>query len=450
MKQLLLSSFTGVTDWTVNMKEDELATNVNAAVAKCVDGNMATLKGDVLTITRLGKVCAAKGIGVGTAAALAEWAAQAQPGPWTKLEVLTIAALTKAGDDVHISLSTNEFKYVNYRKELVRGAQDSDSIGRPVFAGLAQSRWAPEYNAAKAYKKALMLRDWIEEVETREIEERYQVWAGTIRRIGEEFSWIIEALSAIAIACDWTAEQASELESLSNRLLFGVRADAVPLARLRIRGLGRGLLRRLARAGFGDVESIREAGPELVRKALNHSGVFERLWAKVTHVKKAKPSPYPQKAQPEVLMAAEPTRPTKPAKSTKQPKQTQTASEEEPVLVVDLKAHSVRYRGHALPDRPPNHLQRQLFLALAVLASKPTQAIGMNELADEMLRIGELKKRPVAPDARDLRYRVLRALKKALSDTQISAKELNGLIDCVQGQLRLGTSSAVILPRKAA
>jgi helicase len=63
MKQLLLSSFTGVTDWTVNMKEDELATNVNAAVAKCVDGNMATLKGDVLTITRLGKVCAAKGIG---------------------------------------------------------------------------------------------------------------------------------------------------------------------------------------------------------------------------------------------------------------------------------------------------------------------------------------------------------------------------------------------------
>jgi len=447
LNELLLSSYTGVTHWTQKLGKDELGTMLEKAVDVCVKGNLATLEGDVLTITRLGRACASKGIGVHTGAALARWATEASQIVPTTLEIMTVAAHTKAGEDVYVTMPANELNRVDYRGELLRRARELGVAGRPVFVKPAASQWAPEYEEAKAYKKALLLCDWIEEQETRKLEESYHVWAGAMRRIGEEFSWIIEALGAIAATCNWTDERKAELFELSNRLLFGVRSDAVALARLRVMGVGRILIRRLVRAGYVKEQDLLDVGPERVRKVLNHRGAFEKLWLRISRKKEVQPSPYPEHAKPEVLMAAEPT---KPAESTSSPESTDVLGENEPVLVVDLKAYSVRYRGHELPSRPPNHLQRQLFLALAVLASKPTQAIGMDELADEMLRIGELKKRPVAPDARDLRYRVLRAIKKALSDTKIEPKELEGLIDCFQGQLRLGTSSAVIVPRKAA
>ncbi len=112
-------------------------------------------------------------------------------------------------------------------------------------------------------------------------------------------------------------------------------------------------------------------------------------------------------------------------------------------LVVDLKAHRVTYRGHEIPTRPPNNLQRQPLLALAVLASRPGEAVSMVELADAMHRLGGLRKRPTAPDARDFRYRILRPFKKALASSSIAAAEIDTLVESTQGRLRLGAFGAV-------
>jgi hypothetical protein len=128
--------------------------------------------------------------------------------------------------------------------------------------------------------------------------------------------------------------------------------------------------------------------------------------------------------EPSVLIAAEP-------------------KAEEPVLVVDLHANRVVYRGHEIPTRPPNNLQRQPLLALAVLASRAGEAVSMVELADEMHRLGGLRKRPTAPDARDFRYRILRPFKKALASSSIAAAEIDTLVESTQGRLRLGAFGAV-------
>jgi replicative superfamily II helicase len=51
---------------------------------------------------------------------------------------------------------------------------------------------ALEDDQAKAVKKALALLDWIDEVPTRDIEDRYQTWAGSLKRIGDEYAWLCE------------------------------------------------------------------------------------------------------------------------------------------------------------------------------------------------------------------------------------------------------------------
>jgi hypothetical protein len=208
--------------------------------------------------------------------------------------------------------------------------------------------------------------------------------------------------------------------------MFGVRADAIPVAKLRVPGLGRVLMRRVVDAGFANADAMRAAGAEPVRKAVNHRGAFDRLWTKLTDSKPGlkKPARYPPAAAPTVLMVAEP-----PA--------------DDAVLVVDLKANRVTYRGHEIPTRPPNHLQRQPLLALAVLALRPGEAVSMVELAEGMLKLGALRKRPTAPDARDFRYRMLRPFKKALAETNVEDGEVEKLIESVQGKLRLLALGAV-------
>jgi hypothetical protein len=161
---------------------------------------------------------------------------------------------------------------------------------------------------------------------------------------------------------------------------------------------------------------------------VNHRGAFDRLWTKLTDSKPGlkKPARYPPAAAPTVLMVAEP-----PA--------------DDAVLVVDLKANRVTYRGHEIPTRPPNNLQRQPLLALAVLALRPGEAVSMVELAEGMLKLGALRKRPTAPDARDFRYRMLRPFKKALAACPVEGAEIEGIIESVSGRLRLTVVGPLVI-----
>jgi hypothetical protein len=144
---------------------------------------------------------------------------------------------------------------------------------------------------------------------------------------------------------------------------------------------------------------------------------------------------YPEARAAEVLRVAEPTAETR-AVPTSPPA---------PALFVDLRELRVTYRGHEIPTRPPNHLQRQPLLALAVLASKPGETLSMAEVAKGMFALGGLRKKPIAPDARDLRYKLLRVFRKALKGA-IGTDEIERLVESVSGMgLRLNVTGSVEL-----
>lgn len=88
-----------------------------------------------------------------------------------------------------------------------------------------------------------------------------------------------------------------------------------------------------------------------------------------------------------------------------------------PQLVVDLRQRRVVYRGKEVPTKPPHNIQKQPLLALAVLATKPRDVWTMAEIAEGMHKMGGLRSRPVAPDAKDLRYKLQLPFKKAFAGT---------------------------------
>ncbi len=440
LAELLLSSFTGHVHWNQQMSREVFLEALDAALEICVRGGMVrrAKEGD-LAITDLGRACASKGLGVDTGIALADWAREARSVALSDLEVLTIVSLAPAGHDVYVNMTNNERFQCDYRGEILRRAYEAGANERPAFVRLAEDQSSVEYEIAKALKKALLLTDWIEEVRTKDIERQYHVWAGALRRVGEEYAWLVEALAAIAQACGWPDARCRDINLLSDRLVHGVRDDAVSVARLRVRGLGRVLVRRLVAAGFATPDAIRAAGEDAVRKALNHRGAFASLWAKLQGDEEPvrTPARYPTPTV-ELLRVAEPITPYGSSEPPSEPMA--------PHLIVDLRERRVTYRGRAIPTKPPNNLQRQPLLALAVLAGRAGEVLTMAEVAEGMFKLGGLRKRPIAPDAKDLRYKLQRPFKRALAGTDLEA-DIAQLFETMPGlglRLNLGGVAQVI------
>ena len=445
--ELLLSSFTGFVYWSQKMSRDEFGAALDGALARCEGGGLLRAEGDGrLAVTELGRACAGKGLGVDTGVALAAWAREARAAALSEVEVLAQVSLTPAGGEVHVNLGQEERFRSDYRGELLRRAAEAGVAGRPVFERLASQAGAVEYDVARALKKTLLLGDWIGETRTQELEQRYQVWAGSLRRLGEEYAWLVESLAAIAQASGWPQARCRELEALSRRLALGVRHDALEVARLRVPGLGRGLVRRLVDAGYGDAGTLREAGSAKVQEMLGRGRAAGALWAKLEeqgggeHLQRYPPAE-PASALARLLRVAEPTVEYE-AGAQQVPEEPEPGK---PLLMVDLREHKVTYRGCAIPTRPPDHLQRQPLLVLAVLAGRAGTVVSMAELAEGLRRLG-LAKPPRAADAAALRYKLLRPFRRALAGTGHEG-EVDKLVESIPGvglRLNLLPAAAVV------
>jgi replicative superfamily II helicase len=269
LTDLLLASFTGRVYWTEQMGRDKFLEAVDTALGICADGGLVKQGGrGRLTVTKVGKVAAARSVGAETASAFARWAKDAHGAPPAPIEVLMLLGQTVAGGGVYVRYSYREDREVDYKGELLGRVDRAGLTDRPVFEAYASSSMALEDEDAKAVKKALMLQDWIEEIPTREIERRYETWAGSLKRIGEEYGWLCEGLAAICAACGWKIGWRGAIERLGERLSFGVHEDGLPVVRLRVRRLGRNLVPRLRETGLLDLTDLRRAGPDAVTRAI--------------------------------------------------------------------------------------------------------------------------------------------------------------------------------------
>jgi hypothetical protein len=297
-----------------------------------------------------------------------------------------------------------------------------------VFSRLRDDPFAAEYDVARSLKKVLLLHDWIEEVRTKDLERTYRVWAGTIGRIGEEFSWLADGLAAITSAVGWTESHRRQVGAIADRLVHGIRADAVGLAPVRVRGLGRVYLRRLVDAGLASEEALKCQSPDELRKVIGNRRVATSLWESLHEPKEDRPYSVAGDA-PEISQtrAAEPS-----------------VVYEPPLLRIDLVQHRLHYRDFEIPTKPPGNLQPQLFRALAVLALHPGEPIGMARMAEEMFKLGGISRKPVAPEQRDLRYRIVRTLRGALTPHGVKAAEVEALVENLAGVgLRLVTPGRI-------
>lgn len=110
-----------------------------------------------------------------------------------------------------------------------------------------------------AFRIALVLEAWINEVPEAEIYDKFGVQPGDLAMLRENASWIAYAASQIAKVAGYN-EFIKPYDVLSIRLKHGIREELLPLVSLR--GIGRVRARALYQAGFTDLQALREASLE--------------------------------------------------------------------------------------------------------------------------------------------------------------------------------------------
>ncbi len=365
IQKFLLSTYTGVSCWNGASGRDfgeVFSARIRQIIDKCLSWGL--LKRDIqerLQATERGKVTAQMGISVDTCLNLLKWMDLCDPLRVSELEVLVAAALTADAREIHVPLRRGEFRQSKYRNIFHKEVQNLGEGDKVLFKSILGPSHRPLFEQERALKKALILYQWISSTSTREIEGAHNVFSGAIKKMGEEFSWLIEAISTLAKAEGWPEQVIKKMDLLGEQLSFGVDPKGLELAKLRIRGLGRGYISRLVQNGYDSLRALVELSPEELEKFLPKD-VAQKVMKQGS---RRGNSPADNRAAGD--------------DKTKQSLQQATKPTSRTILVVDRKhPGTVEYRGKTVK------LTSKQFWLLSALAESPGKCVPYNAIYEKV------------------------------------------------------------------
>jgi len=251
---------------------DETAHELDTILDSLVQARLLNRSEDGrLEASSLGEVAARRGVQAATAVKLARFFSQARDRAVPELELLHLFSLTADGKRLYVPLSTTEHRSRVYESMLNErlpedGQPPGEELGRLLHASML-----PTSKEVRSAKLSLLLSEWIKGDALSGLESRYQCYAGTIKALTDEISWLADAANEVAEVMGWTA--AEHLKDLADCVRFGVGPDGLALARAQLPGLDREALRSLVAAGFDSPAAVQEAAPEILAAYLSPSQI---------------------------------------------------------------------------------------------------------------------------------------------------------------------------------
>lgn len=261
--QYFRATLTGRSVWQEHYTEDEWTGEVRAAIYRTLDTGALALNDDgVLETTPFGRAVALKGLTLETARELEAWIAESETRRWCELDLLLAAALTPEGRMAGVALKVREYEEADYPGRLRRAVPDSGDRANVPLNRFVQCSAQPFFEEVRAMKTALLLFDWIEHSALYALEEMYDTLAGQVLAAAEQLGWLVEGAAAIATAQGADPAFLRRLFVLAERVERGLQEEAIPLGRVRARGLSRSAIVALAANGLHTSEAIATTSEE--------------------------------------------------------------------------------------------------------------------------------------------------------------------------------------------
>ena len=267
--EFLENTLSGRWVWQESLTLDESRFRIRAAVNRAVDAGVIVRHPDGrLESTPLGLAAASKGVTIATARDLEHWLAESETRIWNDLDLIFAAASTPDGRMVQIGLTAQEYEHAGYVAKLKQATAGEDIGADTPLNRIRNCNLAPFFEEVRGIKAALFLNEWIDHVPVCEIEENYQTTSGQILAASEQVSWLIDSAGALAAAAGGNESFVERMHQLAERVQRGVRAEALPVARLDLPGITRAALAALVTRGLHTPEAVAGASEEDVAAAL--------------------------------------------------------------------------------------------------------------------------------------------------------------------------------------
>lgn len=412
LKALLQATYTANHAW--KLTDAEYETLLQNALNECEESSLIISNGKgTFVASDLGKLCSQKGIKVNTALWFVTWMQETDPDKLSELEVLFSAALSQDGHDVIAPFRRWDYdkKRDYYRSLFSKAIHERGEETKWLYSLIRTQRFL-DYAEVKAMKEALFLSEWVTNLETCEMEQKYFAASGAIQKTAQEFSWLIETLSQMCELKGWRKDIVAKLRELSQRLVYGVTEKGLLLSRIRIPGFSRGYIARLVREGYDSIEALKEVTEFSEYTRLLPESIAKRLYA---HVHARVVSQEKQEAEEKAVMlkaaevaSAYVARKDETKSEVKDaPFVTDTSQEPDSrTLVVNMHRCKAFYKGFDLA------LPRRAFDFLAYLSEKPMHLIGRNELCKKVFPGEEVFPSDERIKMNNLKYACIRKLKR--------------------------------------
>ena len=281
LQGFLGNTLTGKWIWAERFTLDEEEIRVRAAIHRCVDFGVLQIDSeDRLEPTPLGIAIASKGISLNTAQVLENWLAANEHRCWTPLELLLQVASCEDGSITPVMLTSGEYEQSDYPGQIQQRLSELgvhwDTCGLDLKGKML-------FEEVRGLKTALVLDDWLAMVPLRELEEQYNTMAGQLLAAADQFSWIVDAVAALAEALGSRKSFTGSIQTLGRRLQYGVLAEVLPFCALPIKSLTRNVVLAWHHAGILTPSEIAKKPDSVLREFLSPAEVkFLRQWARKT------------------------------------------------------------------------------------------------------------------------------------------------------------------------
>ncbi len=131
-----------------------------------------------------------------------------------------------------------------------------------------------------AFKTALVLEAWINEVKEEDMETKFNVYPGDVRFVADTATWLAYSASELAkfLGKDRHAEKLAKLEK---RLRYGVKEELVEL--VQVPYIGRSRARMLYERGIRNLDDLRRLGLQGLKRMLGEK-IGERVWEELQNL----------------------------------------------------------------------------------------------------------------------------------------------------------------------
>lgn len=306
----LSRTFTGLLYWTKETEEnfekkfsEALSLSLKyALITKTPEGCFEP--------TEIGKAVSFSGVCVRTAVEFLNFLHSAHNREVPDIELLHLAAHTEEGKKIYIPMSYQMDESDRYEYMFRESAAGYHVLGGPITRVL-NSQYRLMNDNLKSVKISLMLEDYVKDMPTNTLEEKHSILSGMLKRVGEELSWIVDAIATIAKPLRMDKELVTNILTLSERLKFGVSKSGLPLSKLRVRGLSRELIRRLVYQGYDDPASLKDI-PLSEFSRIIPERIAKRLHKKITQKEEEKEVEQKQKEKKPLDISTPPSHPDSP------------------------------------------------------------------------------------------------------------------------------------------